>query len=112
MFTTKTYLRVKILSLAAEAQIIRREEKRWIIKGKKNHPIRMGLKAHRKNEVRTEQRSALLAYAFLRGQKYKQLEANCYTTPNWLRVADLATKYGSNSDRKAVYEEIRVWRGN
>ena len=113
MFSTKTYLRIKILSLQAEARLIRREEARWVKRdGKKDHPIRMGLMVHRKRDVRNEQRSALLAYAFLRGRKYNQLEKKCYTQPNWQRVIDLATKYGGNIDRKEVSDQIRVWYGN
>ena len=113
MHSTKTYLRIKILSLAAEAKIIRAEEAKWIMKdGKRNHPIRLGLKQHRKFDVRNEQRSALLAYAFLRGRRYKQLEAKCYTKPNWDRVRDLVTKYGTNPDRGQVNDQLRVWYGN
>ena len=111
-FSKKTYLKIKILSLQAEARIIRREEGRWIINGKRNHPIRLGLRIHRKGEVRREQRSALLAYAFLRGRRYKQLEATCYETPHYQRVRDLVCKYGTNDNRDAVWQELRVWFGN
>lgn len=113
MYTKKTYLRIKVLSLAAEAKLIRAEEARWIKRdGKKDHPIRMGLMNHRKWDVRNEQRSALLAYAFLRGRQYKQLERKCYTKPNWNRIIDLAAKYGAEADRKVVADQIRVWQGN
>ena len=83
----KTYLKVKIKTLAAEAQIIRREERRWerrIYLGTKynskldreeprykvvrNHPVRVGLVAHRKTVVRHEARLSQLAYAYLRGR--------------------------------------------
>lgn len=116
MHTTKTYLRIKILSLQAEAKLIRREEARWIIKGRRDHPIRLGLKAHRKWDVRREQRASLLAYGFLRGRKYKQIEAKCHTPPNWVRVADLVAKYGGtgtgNKERLAVLDQLRAWYGN
>jgi hypothetical protein len=83
-----------------------------VINGKKNHPIRMGLMTHRKFEVRPEQRSALLAYGFLRGRRYKQLEAKCHTEPNWNRVRDLVAKYGSEQDRKMIADSLHLWRGN
>ena len=113
MHTKKTYLRIKVLSLAAEAKLIRNEEARWVKKdGKKDHPIRWGLHHHRIFDVRNEQRAALLAYGFLRGRRYKQLEAKCYTQPKWGRVLALVTKYGANPDQEAMFEELRVWRGN
>ncbi len=52
----KTYLKIKISSLAAEARIIRREEQRW----PGDHQIRTGLHEHRVIDVRREARSALL----------------------------------------------------
>jgi len=113
--TTKTYLRIKIVSLMAEAKLIRREEKRWIRNGLKNHPIKMGLAAHRRFDVRNEQRAALLAYAFLRGRRYKQLEPKCYLPPNWSKVESLVAKYGgydTSNPRAVIAEELRVWRGN
>lgn len=83
----KTYLKVKIKTLATEAQIIRREEKRWekrVYLGTKynsktdqeeprykvvrNHPLRLGLQQHRKTVVRKEARLSQLAYAYLRGR--------------------------------------------
>lgn len=114
MFSKKTYLRIKILSLQAEARIIRREEARWVTKdGRRDHPVRMGLMAHRKQEVRPEQRAALLAYAFLRGRRYRQLEAKCRLQPNWQRVIELATKYGTEADRKIVGKQVELWaQGN
>lgn len=83
----KTYLKVKIKTLATEAKIIRSEEKRWerrVYLGTKynsktdqeeprykvvrNHPLRLGLQQHRKTVVRKEARLSQLAYAYLRGR--------------------------------------------
>lgn len=112
MHTKKTYLKIKICSLQEEARIIRREEQRWIIGKRRNHPIRMGLMFHRKWDVRREQRSALLAYGYLRGRRYKQLEAKCFQQPNWDRIIELIAKYGTTTDKKAIGEQLRIWRGN
>lgn len=67
---SKTYLKIKIMSLAAEAKIIRREEHRW--PGASD--IRCGLHLHRVNNVRGEARASLLAYGFLRGRSYAAVE--------------------------------------
>lgn len=99
---SKTYLKIKIMSLAAEARIIRREEKKW----PGPHDIRTGLHLHRVHDVRDEARAALLAYGFIRGRAYAQLEANPRTTAVWQRAAALATKYG---DRKVVYADFEAW---
>jgi len=88
---SKTYLKIKIKSLAEEARIIRREEKRfpgW-------HGTRTGLYLHRVQVVRREARAALLAYGFLRGRRYERIEAKRRgEEPDWRRVTQLVQKYG------------------
>lgn len=104
----KVHLKIKIKSLAAEAQIIRREEQIW--KARKErvehriitsddetsyiewHPTYSSLRGHRVGTVREEARSALLAYGYLRGRTYRQIERFCYEPPNWQRIAQLAGK--------------------
>lgn len=131
----KTYLKIKICSLAAEAKIIKREERRWFkhisskaisdpnkmgepirIKHfyKKDHPLRMALRAHRIDDVRTECRSAHIAYGYLRGRCYKQIENKCYVAPNWERIAELIRKYGGSQyvnveARKKLAEDLKLW---
>lgn len=110
VWTKKTYLRVKIKSLAAEAKIIRLEERKWVTKdGRKDHPIRIGLNAHRRHDVRKEQRSALLAYGFLRGRAYKRIESKCHAHPDIERVIELVRKYGPINDRGPVLAAIKEW---
>ncbi len=77
--TGKTYLKMKLLSLAAEARIIRREEQHW----PGEHPIRYGLHEHRILVVRREARSTCLTYDFLRSRPYRTLEATCHRQPDW-----------------------------
>lgn len=104
--TTIPYLKIKIISLADEARRIRAEEKR--------HPggsdTRNGLYLHRINDVRKEARSALLAYGFLRGRTYTQIEPKSYTEPNWKRIATLVQKYGNASDgqRLKAWAEVKL----
>jgi hypothetical protein len=70
-----------------------------------------------------EQRSQFLAYAFLRGQTYEQVEENpkwirdkCAAKPNWKYVTELVLQYG-NSDYSESYavlkdevaEKVKKW---
>ena len=81
-------MKVKCKSLAAEAKIIRFEEKRT------NGALRDELHLHRVLVVRAEARSSHIAYALLRGRKYEQIERSCKTEPNWEAVKRMLSKYG------------------
>ena len=91
MYDHRVYLKVKIKSLAAEAKIIRVEER-------KNKKARQGLAEHRRTVVRNEARHSLLAYGFLRGKKYSQMEAKCHEYPDFERVERMVKKYGVQWD--------------
>lgn len=83
--------RVKIKSLAVEAKIIRFEESRssgWAC---------AYLRSHRINEVRSEQRHTLLAYAFLRGRAYSSVEQSCVTEPIVSRIERILKSLGGGS---------------
>jgi len=103
----QTYLKIKIMSLAAESRIIRREERRW------PGPsfTRAGLREHRIRDVRRESRAAGLAYGYLRGRHYRQLEAKCRDDnhPDWDRVVSLVAKYGIQPDKRVVAQELTEW---
>jgi hypothetical protein len=96
MFDERTYLKIKIKSLAAESKIIRLEEKRA-----KRTSIRDGLAEHRKGIVRIESRHTHLAYGFLRGKEYRDIEKTAHEAPNWDKVRSMIQKYGIHS---AAYE--------
>ena len=106
------YLKIKIKSLAAEAQIIRHEERKYW----GGSSLRIGLHLHRVNEVRSESRSAGLAYGFLRGKyPYAALEASIHTKPNWKRVEILMLKYAelsppSNAGKEVLKKHLKEWR--
>jgi len=88
----RQFLKVKIKSLAAEAQIIRHEERRSA--GLR----RASLCEHRRGIVRREARSALLAYGYLRGRLYPELERSNRPNrpgPDWATVERLVKKYGT-----------------
>lgn len=99
---SRVYLKVKIKSLAAEARIIRAEERK--LPGP--HATRTGLHLHRVNEVRREARAALLAYGFLRGRWYEQIEGpgTDRDAVPWQRVLQLANKYGGQRVEAATLQ--------
>ena len=101
----RTYLKVKIKSLAAEAKIIRTEEKRARRPG-----LRRGLEDHRKGIVRTEARHTHLAYGFIRGREYHQMESSTHETPNWEKVRKMVEKYGSYVTWDASSESYGEYR--
>jgi hypothetical protein len=120
----KTYLQVKIASLAAEARIIRRKE--YIAKDRArlcrsgmcpdNPEIyaheAASLHQHRTFDVRRESRAAQLALGYLRGRAYRAMEAKCYEAPQWKRVAELVKKYGDrspNADKEAIVGALLAW---
>jgi len=99
----KVYLKVKIKSLAAEALIIRKEERRH--KGL----TRFGLHQHRVMEVRQEARAAILAYGFLRGRSYEQMERAKSKRIQWSRVEALVKKYGEDDIRDRM-QKFTEWK--
>ncbi len=87
----RVYLKVKIKNLAAEAAIIRTEER-------KNKRARAGLAEHRRTVVRDAARHTLLAYGFIRGRKYSDMEPKCHHYPSWDLVWRMVNKYGVQWD--------------
>lgn len=81
-------LRVKLKSLAAEARIIRREERRT--SGVLQHELWF----HRIKVVRSEARCTHLAYGFIRGRTLDQMESKSDSPPNWDKVRAMLKKYG------------------
>jgi hypothetical protein len=86
----RTYLKVKICSLAAEARIIRKQEQKT-----RRSDIRVGLSEHRRGIVRTVARNTLVAYGFIRGKDYEQVEYKAKTEPSWSKVRTMVEKYGT-----------------
>ncbi len=94
MKTRIKMLKVKIKSLAAEARIIRTEERRALSGRKPDGRLYGELRDHRRRDVRKEQRASLLAYAFLRGKPLSACEPKSDTPPDWGRVLSIALKFG------------------
>lgn len=98
-------LRVKIKSLACEAQIIRKEEKHSLHRKKRvfrgrviwrgqTSQLHHELWHHRITVVRRAAREAGLAYGFIRGRTWQQMEPTCKVEPDWQAIAKMLQKYG------------------
>ena len=81
-------LRVKLKNLAQEAKLIRREEQRSF------GQLREELYRHRIDVVRVAARETHLAYGFIRGRAWADMEQNPETFPNWEAVRKMVKKYG------------------
>lgn len=101
----KVFLKVKIMSLAAEARLIRAEERNW----PGEHDARKGLRKHRIRDVRREARHALIAYGFLRGRSYRQIERVAAQPPDWKRVEQLIEKFGQG-DLAERRQRFATWK--
>jgi len=108
---TVAFLKVKVKSLAVEATIIRKEERVWKPRRIDGipHPTFFGLKAHRRGVLRNESRHALLAYGFLRGKTYKQIENKAYEPPNWNSIEQLAKRFGG-LDSRVLLQRFAEWK--
>jgi hypothetical protein len=117
-------LRVKLKSLAAEARIIRFEERRtkdqwrWLAKHQVNpqaapslHDEFDALHRHRTYDVRTEMRATLLAYAMLRQRPYAKIEPPGARKAPVAKVADLVQRFGAGLGPNQAMAEVRAWLG-
>lgn len=105
-------LKVKIKSLAAEAQIIRLEEGRVLGRKKPDLQLYRSLREHRIRDVRGEQRSSLIAYGYIRGRAYSAVEKpSDKNPPDWSRVRSLVEKFGSAPGHpvKCLPEALTEW---
>ena len=104
-------LKIKAKSLAAEAAIIRREER--IAKKRGNRELNRELHEHRVIAVRRAARSTHLARGFIHGIAYRSIEATCYEAPKTAEVLRLLEKYGrpefKNSTRQERETKLKAW---
>lgn len=112
----RLFLKVKLKSLAAEAGIIRAEERR---PDAGRGLLCRELRAHRIGVVRAEARHTLLAYGFLRGRTYRRIEATAREAPQWVKVEAMVRKYGeafggnwreNEAETARLLERFQQWR--
>lgn len=86
----RVYLKIKLKSLAQEAKYIRHAER------KATGDLRFGLHQHRIFVVRSETRATLLAYGYLNGKSYTELESLKTTKRiDWEKVRSMVKRYGN-----------------
>lgn len=85
-------LKVKALSLAAEARIIRQQTRKSV--QHKDFDAANRLHLHRVGIVRSVARDTHLARAYLKGMPYQRVEQKAHTTPNLKAIATMVSKYG------------------
>lgn len=90
-------LKIKLKSLAAEARIIRQEElKAKHSKRPEVQDLRMQMHEHRVKDLREESRATLLAYSFIRGKPYRDIEGRS----DWgVETATIKNQWASRMDR-------------
>jgi hypothetical protein len=95
-------LKIKIKSLAAEAIIIRHEER------KNSGDTRNNLHLHRVMVVRPEARASFIAYAYLRGRLLSSQEQPGSRTPDWANALRIAKRFSL-----VPFDEVafREWAG-
>jgi hypothetical protein len=112
------FLKSKIKALSAESAIIKSDEAKLIrlarkraAKGKsrtnldKNHA---GLHNHR-HRVRVEARHSQLAYGFLRGRGYTEMEQAVFTIPVWDKVENIVKRF-TDDDWRTVGQRWAEWK--
>ena len=90
------FLKIKLKALAAEAKIIRLEEAR------SHDDLRDKLHSHRVFAVRPEARATQLAYGFLRGRSYSQIEGRALTLPNFGKIQSMVKRYNNTEQGDAA----------
>jgi hypothetical protein len=123
----KSYeLKIKSVSLALEGQLIHRNEarlKRQIARVKASthaerdatlerlRSDRDKLREHRKGIVRHHARNAFLAYGFLNGRAYAEIEARRFSDPDWKAIEKMVSQYGIRDAKlQDIMQSFERWR--
>lgn len=111
----REYVKIKVKSLAEEAKMIRREEnllkwKKRAARGRERaQKAIQGLQLHRVREVRREARSANLAYGFMLGLEYDQMENFAWSQPDWNKIQRLIENYGEGGHNELL-DKFQSWK--
>lgn len=95
-------LKVKVKSLAEEARIIRREERRM-----RGGTLRDELRQHRVGIVRWHARHAHIAYGLIKGRSLEQIERSALVAPDWKEIRRQLAKYGPQRDWDVPGAELK-----
>jgi hypothetical protein len=121
----KSYLKVKVCTLAAESKSIKIQERRWKKRAAraraKSRDTKFaednffGLRGHRvgKHGVRAESRDSNLAYGFLCNRAYATMELFAYTKPDWANIEKMVKKFGDDPvapDARDIMQRFSGWK--
>ena len=108
-------LKIKLKHLAEESRIIKHQERK--MRGKNWGTQSAYFREHRIHGVRPECRATHIAYGFLRGRTFDQVEGAsrpildpCYRRNLWDRVTMMVRKYGSVRNESLVRTQLRNWK--
>ena len=108
-------LKIKLKHLAEEARIIKHQEQK--MRGKNWGEHSAYFREHRIHGVRPECRATHIAYGFLRGRTYEQIEGSAkpildymYKDNLWKRVSMMVRMYGTEQNEMLVRTQLRNWR--
>ena len=87
-------LKIKVRSIMAESQIIRHQVSK--LGGKNWRHLAPPLHEHRRGPLRSEARDTHIAYGFLKGRSYRQIEDEPKTEPDWGNIMRMVKRYGSH----------------
>lgn len=123
----KSHLKVKVFALSAEMTYIRRQEAKWKnraryarLKGKSDayqHQALCSHQAHR-YELKTEARNSHLAYGYLKGRPYQQMEQICYgqlkgfgsSEPDWKAIESMVERFTKDETTpQDVMQKFAEW---
>lgn len=132
----KSHLKVKVYSLTTEMSYIRRQEEKWKNRARaarlkqKQHAEQTHidhiayatgnfwtLRAHR-TELKREARSTHLAYGFLKGRLYGEMEIICHgltpgynrEAPDWQRIQDMVERFSKDEpDNREIMQRFGEW---
>jgi hypothetical protein len=104
-----THLKIKLKTLAAEARIIRKEERKALKAGRnglasdrndyeRHYRAYESLREHRTGVVRSTARVNNIAYGFLRGQAYCDIENRTKSEVDLVAVLKLVKRFGTRED--------------
>jgi hypothetical protein len=123
----KSHLKVKVFALSAEMTYIRRQEAKWKnraryarSKGRSDayqHQALCSHQAHR-YELKTEARNSHLAYGYLKGRPYQQMERICYgplkgfgsSEPDWKAIESMVERFTKDETTpQDVMQKFAEW---
>ena len=108
-------LKIKLKHLGEESRIIKHQEQK--MRGKNWGAKSAYFREHRIHTVRPECRATHIAYGFLRGRTYEQVEGSrrdvidtYYHACLWNRVTKMVKKYGDVNQTTLVKAQLSNWR--